>query len=263
MRTEDSAARMRNRAFLPAWALLLTACLASVGAAAAEESSASWMEQRAGSSVTDLTSVQRGARNFVDYCLGCHSLQYQRWSRVAEDLKIPPTVLQNTLLPPGDKPADYIQTSMPAADAEAWFGKTPPDLTLMVRARGRDYIAQYLKTFYVDPTQPTGANNLRLPNTAMPAVLSELQGPRRAVFRNVDVPGGTDKVFDHFEQLAPGRMTPEEYDIFVRDTVGFLDYVSEPTQTERRSVGVWVVLFLLAFTWIAWLLKKEYWKDVH
>jgi ubiquinol-cytochrome c reductase cytochrome c1 subunit len=268
MRTEDSAARVRNKAFLPAWALLLMggllAGVASFGTAAADEGGgADWTELRAGTSVEDTASVQQGARNFTNFCLGCHSLQYARWSRVAEDLKIPPVVLEKNLLPPGDKPADYITTSMPAADAVNWFGKTPPDLTLMVRARGRDYIYQFLKTFYVDPAQPTGANNLRLPNTAMPAVLSDLEGPKRAVFKNPDAPAGTDKVFDHFEQLAPGRLSAADYDTFVRDTVNFLDYVSEPAQMERRSVGIWVVLFLLAFTWIAWLMKKEYWKDVH
>jgi ubiquinol-cytochrome c reductase cytochrome c1 subunit len=214
--------------------------------------------------VADNTSLQHGARNFVNFCLGCHSLQFQRWSRIAADLSIPQEVLKTSLLPPGAKPADYIMTAMPAADAEAWFGKTPPDLSLMVRARGKDYVYRFLKTFYVDPSRPTGANNLQLPGTAMPAVLSDLEGPKRPVFKNVVTAGGqTEAVFDHFQQLVPGRMTPADYDTFVRDTVNFLDYVSEPAQMQRRSVGIWVVLFLLAFTWIAWLLKKEYWKDVH
>jgi ubiquinol-cytochrome c reductase cytochrome c1 subunit len=268
MRTESIlSALLRKKALLPAWALLLAGSLLGAGARAAEESAASWTQWHAATSVADLTSVQHGARNFVNYCLGCHSLQYQRWSRLGDDLRIPPSVLEHSLLPAGDKPADYILTSMPAGDAETWFGKVPPDLTLMVRARGRDYIYQFLKTFYVDPTRPTGANNLRLPGTAMPAVLSGLQGPQRAVFKNVEIPGSTtgetEAVYDHLEPLAPGQMTPEEYDIFVRDTVNFLDYVSEPAQMQRRSVGIWVVLFLLVFTWFAWLMKKEYWKDVH
>jgi ubiquinol-cytochrome c reductase cytochrome c1 subunit len=138
----------------------------------------------------------------------------------------------------------------------------------MARARGRDYLYQFLKTFYVDPTRQTGADNLRLPTTAMPDVLSELAGLKRAVFREVATRGEgsaatNEKIFDHFEQLAPGRLTAAEYDGFVRDTVNFLDYVSEPTQTARRALGVWVVLFLLVFTWLAWLVKREYWKDVH
>jgi len=242
------------------WALLVVAAFAAGGSQAAEEGATNWESWHADTSVTDRASLQRGARNFVNYCLGCHSLQYQRWSRLGTDLAIPPEVLQKSILPPGDKAADYIETTMPG-DAENWFGKIPPDLTLMVRLRGKDYVYQYLKTFYVDSTRATGANNLALPTTAMPAVLSELEGLKRAVFKNGATPGVM--VFDHFEQVAPGRMSPTEYDGFVRDTVNFLDYVSEPAQLARRATGIWVVLFLLVFTWIAWLTKREYWKDVH
>ena len=258
-------------------AALLSAAVATThGAWSAEEPGASpeaaarfgadWQSWHAANDVSDIPSVQRGARNFVSYCLGCHSLKYERWSRLGEDLGVPPRLLQQDLLPPGDKPAQYILTSMPAADAEAWFGKTPPDLTLMARARGQDYLYQFLKTFYVDPASQTGANNLRLPATAMPHVLSELEGLKRAVYKAVagSAEGGvTQQVFDHFEPIAPGRLSAAEYDGFVRDTVNFLDYVSEPTQTARRALGVWVVLFLLVFTWLAWLVKREYWKDVH
>ena len=249
---------MRTEALLAAALLALAAC-APHRLPAQEEGGAKfgadWEGWRADTNVSDLASVQRGARNFVSYCLGCHSLKYERWSRLGADLRIPGELLQKELLPPAAKATDYILTGMPAADAEAWFGKTPPDLSLMVRARGKDYIYQFLTTFYVDPTRQTGANNLRLPTTAMPDVLSELEGLKAAVF-NKDL-------FDHFEPLAPGRMSLADYDGFVRDTVNFLDYVSEPTQLERRQLGVWVVLFLLLFTWLAWLVKREYWKDVH
>ena len=257
----------------------LLACVLARGTAlAAEEAAATggaaarfgadWQSWHANTDVTDMPSVQRGARNFVSYCLGCHSLKYQRWSRLGTDLSIPTDLLQKDLVPPGDKTTDYILTSMPARDAESWFGKTPPDLTLMARARGRNYLYQFLKTFYVDPARQTGANNLRLPTTAMPHVLSELEGLKKAVYRDVmrKGEGGSfthEKVFDHFETLAPGRLSATEYDGFVRDTVNFLDYVSEPTQAARRALGVWVVLFLLVFTWLAWLVKREYWKDVH
>jgi ubiquinol-cytochrome c reductase cytochrome c1 subunit len=217
---------------------------------------ANWNTSHADTSVADKASLQRGARNFVNYCLGCHSLKYERWSRLAKDLDIPENMLEKDLLPPGDKPANYILTSMPAADAEAWFGKTPPDASLLARSRGKDYIYQIFMTYYVDPTRPTGANNLRLPAIAMPAVLSSLEGVKRAVFKN-------DGGFDHFELVAPGQLTEAEYQGFVRDTVNFLDYVGEPEQASRRALGVWVVLFLLVFTWLAWLMKKEYWKDVH
>lgn len=259
-------------------AVLAVVALLASGARAAEESpgkeeaaakaGADWRSWQANNDVADLPSAQRGARNFASYCLGCHSLKYERWSRLGQDLVIPGELLQQDLLPPGDKATEYILTSMPATDAAVWFGKPPPDLSLMARARGRDYLYQFLKTFYVDPTRQTGADNLRLPTTAMPDVLSELAGLKRAVFREVATPaeGGAatnEKIFDHFEQLAPGRLTAAEYDGFVRDTVNFLDYVSEPTQTARRALGVWVVLFLLVFTWLAWLVKREYWKDVH
>lgn len=259
-------------------ALLAASTLTCLRMAAAEEPAgngepvakvgADWQSWRANNDVADLPSAQRGARNFVSYCLGCHSLQYERWSRLGQDLAIPQRLLEQDLLPPGDKATQYILTSMPAADAATWFGKTPPDLSLMARARGRDYIYQFLKTFYVEPARQTGVNNLRLPTTAMPHVLSELEGLKRAVFREVASRGADgqitrSQVFDHFEQLAPGRLSAAQYDGFVRDTVNFLDYVSEPTQTARRALGVWVVLFLLVFTWLAWLVKREYWKDVH
>ncbi|HEX4649423.1 MAG TPA: cytochrome c1 [Steroidobacteraceae bacterium] len=238
------------------------------GAEGTGKPGADWEGWRAGNDVADMASLQRGARNFVSYCLGCHSLKYERWSRLAQDLAIPQQLLQQDLLPPGEKPGQYILTSMPAADAQNWFGKTPPDLTLMARARGVDYLYQLFKTYYVDPARPTGANNLRLPNIAMPHVLSELEGLKRAVFRDVvrHGEGGTEtheQVFDHFESIAPGRLTAAEYDGFVRDTVNFLDYVSEPTQAARRALGLWVVLFLLVFCWLTWLVKREYWKDVH
>src|SRR6201999_4097753 len=137
-------------------------------------------------------------------CLGCHSLKYMRYSRMGDDLGISKDLLAKYLVQPGDKDTNYILTTMPAADAETWFGKTPPDLSLMARSRGKDYLYQLFTTYYVDPTRPTGANNLRLPAVAMPAVLSELEGVKRAVFKK-------DGEFDHFEMLAPGRLTPEEY----------------------------------------------------
>jgi ubiquinol-cytochrome c reductase cytochrome c1 subunit len=250
-------------------ALVLAAlALGCAGATPAQESAgkaepaakagADWQSWHANNDVADLASAQRGARNFVSYCLGCHSLKFERWSRLGSDLGIPERVLQQDLLPPGDKSTQYILTSMPAADSAVWFGKTPPDLSLMARARGRDYIYQFLKTFYLDPGRPTGVNNLRLPSTAMPHALSELEGLKRAVYKDTH-----QQVFDHFEPVAPGRLSAAEYDRFVRDTVNFLDYVGEPTQTARRALGVWVVLFLLLFTWLAWLVKREYWKDVH
>ena len=227
-----------------------------------------WKTSHANTDVDNKASLQRGARNFANYCLGCHSLKYERWSRMAKDLDIPEDLLEKDIMPPGDKPAQYVLTSMPATDAVDWFGKTPPDLSLIARSRGKDYLYQLWTTYYVDPTRPTGSNNLRLPAIAMPDVLSELEGLKRPVYKNVetrDAAGkvSTEQVFDHFEVIAPGRLSTAEYEAFVRDTVNFLDYVGEPSQSARRSLGIWVVLFLLVFTWLAWLMKKEYWKDVH
>ena len=185
----------RARRLLPALAWLAVASTA-VGAWAAEEGAegagkagADWQSWRAGNDVSDRASLQRGARNFTSYCLGCHSLKYERWSRLGDDLAVPGDLLQKDLMPPGEKTTDYITTSMPAKDAADWFGKTPPDLSLMARARSRDYLYQFLMTFYVDPTRQTGANNLRLPTTSMPDVLSEVSGLKKAVFGHRRYPG--------------------------------------------------------------------------
>jgi ubiquinol-cytochrome c reductase cytochrome c1 subunit len=223
-----------------------------------------WESWRAGNSVVDRASLQRGARNFMNYCNGCHSLKYMRYQRMADDMQIPLNTLSANLVAPGSGVLDYISTAMPAADAATWFGKTPPDLSLIARSRSPDYLYRFLKTFYSAPSRATGSDNLAYPLTAMPAVLSDLEGVKTAVYRDVKTgSGSTEKVFDHFETISPGNLTPEEFDGFVRDTVNFLDYVGDPAQVERQSMGLWVVLFLLLLTALAMMLKKEYWKDVH
>ena len=240
-----------------------------VRVAGAEEAAGplDWDSWDAGNEVSNTDSLQRGARNFMNYCASCHSMKYLRYSRMAKDLKIPLELLKANLLPAGATPADYMEASLAPADAVAWFGKEPPDLSLIARSRDPDKVYKFLKTFYLDPTRPTRANNLVLNNPAMPPVLSDLEGVKAAVFKNfeVNVNGRivVNKRFDHFVTVTPGSMTAAQFDGFVRDTVNFLDYAGEPAQVERRSIGVWVVLFLLAFTWMAWMLKKEYWKDVH
>ena len=246
---------------------------AAAGTEAAHEGEAAahvdWHSWHAGNEVSNLSSLQRGARNFFAYCASCHSLKFMRYSRMAEDLKISTEQLQQHILPPDARAADYIVGGLNPTDAVAWFGKEPPDLSLITRARhgGVDYVYRFLKTFYVDPARATNTNNLQLAGAAMPAILSDLGGVQEAVFTDVEnvVDGKTVtvKVFSHFETTTPGLMTPVQFDAFVRDTVNFLDYVGEPTQVVRREIGVWVVLFLLALTWMAWLLKKDYWKDVH
>jgi ubiquinol-cytochrome c reductase cytochrome c1 subunit len=262
--------QIRASAAISAIALFSMLCAAPLALAAVgpiAEGGVNWQAWKAGNEIDNLASLQRGARNFMGYCSGCHSLKYQRYARMAEDLRIPEEDLEEYLLLPGSKKNDYITTSLPAADGEAWFGKAPPDLSLIVRARGADYVYQYLKTFYAEPDAPTGANNLALPGTAMPHVLADLQGVQNAAFQTIEIKGAdgavsTQKAFVRFEPGVPGSLTEAQYDEFVRDTVNFLDYVGEPAQLDRRSVGIWVILFLLAFTGIAYLLKKEYWKDV-
>jgi ubiquinol-cytochrome c reductase cytochrome c1 subunit len=248
-------------------ALVLTALLLAGAAFAKEGGGDAWHGWRAGNDIANKTSLQRGARNFVNYCLGCHSLQYLRYNRVADDLGVTQDQLQANLMFTGGRPFDVMKSAMPPSDAETWFGRAPPDLSLIARAKGPDYLYQFLKTFYLDPQRPTGVNNLALDNAAMPQVLTDLQGTQKAVFVLEKKAEGNGeqmvRVFDHFEQVTPGRMSAEEFDEFVRDTVNFLDYASEPIRAKRESMGLWVVLFLLVFTGFAWALKKEIWKDVH
>ncbi|MEO8309158.1 MAG: cytochrome c1 [Pseudomonadota bacterium] len=231
-------------------------------AAHGEGEGVDWQGWRAGNQVSDTASLQRGAANFVNYCLGCHSLKYMRYSRLATDLNITTPQLVTNLIPGSAKATDYIVSSFPATEAEAWFGRVPPDLSLITRSRGRDYVYRFLKGFYVDHTRPTGSNNLALDGAAMPAVLSDLEGVKRAVFAPGEATEAGKRV-ERFEVVSPGRLNAAQYDGFVRDTVNFLDYAGDPSQVRRRGIGIWVVLFLLVFTGFAWMLKKEYWKDVH
>jgi ubiquinol-cytochrome c reductase cytochrome c1 subunit len=240
--------------------IVLAAGLLCAAAAGAEEGGMALM--KADTDIGNIESLQRGARNFMNYCSGCHSLKYLRYNRMAEDLNIPAAELKNLMFTSA-KDFDGIQSAMPA-ESEAWFGKQPPDLSLMARARGVDYLYSLLHGFYQDNTRPWGVNNLYLPAIAMPHVLVELQGLHKPVFHNVK----DDKGNDHMElrgteAMSAGSMKPEEYDAFVRDLVNFLDYAGEPIKDKRQSMGVFVMLFLLAFFVFAYLLKKEYWKDVH
>ena len=216
-----------------------------------------------GADIKNTESLQRGARNFMNYCSGCHSLKYLRYNRLAADLKIPESELAGNLMFTSDKAFDTINSAMPK-DSESWFGKEPPDLSLIARARGVDYLYSYMKGFYADKTRPWGVNNLYLPSAAMPHVLQELQGSQKPVFKNEpDDHGSARMVLVGVAAMTPGALKPEEYDQFVRDIVNFLDYAGEPVKEKRQSMGVFVTLFLLVFFAFAYLLKKEYWKDVH
>jgi ubiquinol-cytochrome c reductase cytochrome c1 subunit len=242
--------------------LLIAIALLCGGMAVADEEGGIAL-QSAGTDIKNTESLQRGARDFMNYCSGCHSLKYLRYNRMAADLKIPESELAANLMFTGDKSFDTINSAMPK-DSEAWFGKQPPDLSLIARARGTDYLFSYLKGFYVDKTRPWGVNNLYLPSAAMPDVLAQLHGLQKPVFKNVpDEHGSARMVLVGVESMTPGALKPEEYDQFVRDIVNFLDYAGEPVKDRRQSMGVFVILFLLVFFVFAYLLKKEYWKDVH
>jgi ubiquinol-cytochrome c reductase cytochrome c1 subunit len=239
----------------------IVVALLAAGVALAEEGEGGL--QHSGTDITNVESLQRGARNFMNYCSGCHSLKYLRYNRMAQDLGIPESELAGNLIFGSAKPFDTMDTSMPA-DAESWFGRQPPDLSLMARARSVDYIYSFLKGFYVDKTRLWGVNNLYLPGAAMPDVLADRQGLQKPVFKNEpDAQGSAKLVLVGVEQMTPGAMKPEEYDQFVRDIANFLDYAGEPVKAKRQSMGVFVILFLLVFFVFAYLLKKEYWKDVH
>jgi ubiquinol-cytochrome c reductase cytochrome c1 subunit len=213
--------------------------------------------------VGNTASLQRGARNFVNYCLGCHTAKYVRYNRVAADLGLTEKQLTENLMFTGERPFDTMLNGMNPEDAKRWFGVQPPDLSLIARSRGTDRVYSFLRSFYVDPTRPTGVNNLVLPGAAMPNVLWELQGAQDIVWEGrMDAQGNASKQFKEFKSLSPGKLSPEEFDGFVRDTVNFLDYIAEPIQLERQSLGYRVVAFLLFFTLLAYLLKKEYWTDV-
>jgi len=245
---------------LKSWVLIGIA-LVSAGTAIAEEGGITPLES--GTDIGNTESLQRGARNFMNYCSGCHSLTYLRYNRIATDLKIPESELPANLMFTSDKVFDTINSAMPK-DAETWFGKQPPDLSLMARERGVDYIFSFLKGFYVDKARPWGVNNLYLPDAAMPHVLAEKQGLQKPVFKNEpDDHGSARMVLAGVDTMTPGAMKPEEYDQFVRDIANFLDYAGEPIKEKRQSMGVFVTLFLLVFFVFAYLLKKEYWKDVH
>lgn len=212
---------------------------------------------------SDTASLQRGAKLFMNYCAGCHSTQYQRYQRVAEDLQIPAELMQQHLMfVPGAKIGDLMENSMAEKDAAKWFGAPPPDLTLVARVRGADWIYTYLRTFYADPKRPWGVNNLVFKDVGMPHVLQELQGVPSFVEeeRMVDGKVETHKVL---ETDGSGELSPDEYDQAVADIVNFLVYAAEPMQQERKSLGIWVMLFLAVFFVLAYLLKKEYWRDVH
>ncbi|GAB4289526.1 MAG: cytochrome c1 [Thiohalomonadaceae bacterium] len=208
----------------------------------------------------DQASLQRGARMFVNYCLSCHSAQFMRFNRMGADLGISEEQLKANMMFGTDKVGDTMTIAMAAKDAKGWFGNPPPDLSVIARARGADWLYTYMRTFYIDEKKPMGVNNLVFPDVGMPHVLWELQGMQKPVYHTGEDGHAT---ISGFEMVKPGTMTPAEYDAAVGDLVNFLVYMGEPVQLKRQELGVKVLTFLAFFFVLAYLLKKEYWKDVH
>jgi ubiquinol-cytochrome c reductase cytochrome c1 subunit len=223
----------------------------------------------------DKASLQRGAQLYVNYCLGCHSLQFVRFKEMAKDIGIVDKkgnvlekLVNSNLNFITDKATDPMQIAAPKKDAAQWFGVAPPDLSLVARSRGPQWLYGYLTTFYEDPKRPWGVNNVVFPDVGMPHILVNLQGTQVPVYKTVTLMDDEGKpyekqVIERLELKTPGEMTEKEYDKAVTDLVNFLDYVGEPHKLERERLGVWVLLFLVVFTLFAYLLKREYWKDVH
>jgi ubiquinol-cytochrome c reductase cytochrome c1 subunit len=226
------------------------------GAAAAQHGAAL---EPANNNIANVASLQRGAKYFVNYCMGCHSAQYVRYNRLAQDLNIDEQAVIENLMFTGERPFDTMSIAMRPEDSQRWFGITPPDLSLMARSRGTDYIYNFLRSFYVSPERPTGVDNAVLPGTAMPHVLWPLQGTQRAVFATDE---HAAQVLEGFELVQPGELSTEEFDDVARDIVNFLEYISEPIKLERQQLGIRVIGFLLVFLMIAYALKQEVWKDV-
>lgn len=208
--------------------------------------------------VTDKESLQRGARVFVNYCLNCHSASVMRYSRL-EDLGLTEEQITGNLMFAADKPGETMKIGMTKADGKAWFGAAPPDLSVIARSRGADWLYTYLRAFYRDDSTVTGWNNTVFDKVGMPHVMWDLQGEMAPVYKTQ---GGHD-VIERLELVKPGSVTLAQYDAMVGDLVNYLVWMGEPAQVKRKQLGVIVLLFLAVFFVVAYYLKKEFWKDIH
>jgi len=225
---------------------------------------------RAPNRTRDIAALQHGAKLFVNYCLNCHSAASMRYNRM-RDIGLTEEQIKNNLLFTSDKVGALMTIAMTPADGKDWFGTTPPDLSVIARAKaseagsGSDYLYTYLRTFYQDDTRPTGWNNLVFPSVSMPHALWELQGVRTVKFVEQKDPheeGKTIQKFNGFEQVKPGALSALEYDNAVADLVSYMTWMAEPIQETRQRLGVWVLLYLFLFLFLAWRLNAAYWKDV-
>jgi ubiquinol-cytochrome c reductase cytochrome c1 subunit len=245
---------------------LIAALGIATGVQAAGSEGITW--DKAPNNVSDLPSLQNGAKLFVNYCLGCHSAAFMRYNRL-RDIGLTEQQIRDNLLFTSEKIGDTMTTPIDPRQAKEWFGGVPPDLTLVARSRaghggsGADYLYTYLRTYYRDPTKATGWNNLMFADVGMPNVLWELQGEREPQFATHDENGHKVKVFQGWKQVSPGTMTALQFDQAVGDLVNYLQWMAEPAQKSRVRVGVWVLLFLGLLTFVTWRLNAAYWKEVH
>ena len=245
--------------------LALITAVGLVAGAQASEGGLAW--DKAPSKTNDLAALQNGAKLFVNYCLNCHSAAFMRFNRL-KDIGLTDKQIKDNLLFSTDKVGETMKAAIDPKQAKDWFGGNPPDLTVIARSRsgsggsGADYLYTYLRTYYRDETKATGWNNLAFPNVAMPHVLWELQGERKPVYVEQEEHGHKVAIFKGWQQLTPGTLTPLQYDQAMGDLVGYLQWMAEPAQNTRVRVGVWVLIFLLGLTFLAWRLNAAYWKDV-
>jgi ubiquinol-cytochrome c reductase cytochrome c1 subunit len=219
---------------------------------------------------SDVVSLQSGARTFANYCLNCHSASLMRWNRLTE-LGLTESQIKDNLMFASDKVGELMTVTMGRKEAKQAFGAAPPDLSVIARARGADWLYSYLRAFYRDPARPSGWNNAVYENVSMPNPMWQLQGERVRIEQTSKGEGGAENKDAHgaahasfkYEMVKPGSLTPVQYDETVRDLVNFLVYLGEPAATSRKQIGTLVLLFLLALWPLVYLLKKEYWKDVH
>lgn len=247
-------------------ALGLVAVLALAGNGAhAAGGGIAW--DKAPNKTNDLGALQNGAKLFVNYCLNCHSAAFMRYNRL-KDIGLTEQQIKDNLLFSTDKVGETMKASIDPKQAKDWFGANPPDLTVIARSRaghggtGADYLYTYLRTYYRDDTTATGWNNLAFPSVAMPHVLWELSGERKPLFEEKEEHGHKVSIFKGWQQVKPGTMSPLQYDQAMGDLVGYLQWMAEPAQNTRVRVGVWVLLFLLGLTFVAWRLNAAFWKDV-
>jgi ubiquinol-cytochrome c reductase cytochrome c1 subunit len=239
--------------------ILFIALLAPLAALGAE---AGYRLDRSPHDTRDLVSLQSGARTFVNYCLGCHGAQYMRYRGLTE-IGLNEAQIRDNLMFTADKIGEPMKVGFSAKEGKQWFGVAPPDLSVVARSRSADWLYTYLRTFYRDPKSTTGWNNAVFPNVAMPHALWTLQGERRLEMLAHGDQAGHASVEYKWSDLSKGSQSPSEYDATVRDLVNFLVYVGEPAAVNRKAIGI-VVLFVLGVLFIfAYLLKKEFWKDVH